>query len=404
MQNTRMRFGNFMAPVHPLGTNPTIAIERDLELVEFMDKLGYDEAWMGEHHAGGLEIIASPEVFLAAAAERTKNIKLGTGVCTVTYQHPLIVADRMNQLDHMTRGRTMFGMGPGALVADAYMQGIEAEELRERFPQAVDAISRLMKGEVVNMKTDWFECREARLHLGPYSDPHMELTVTNNVSPSGAKVAGRFGTSMLTLGATTHAGFNALAANWAIAEESAAEHGQVIDRSGWRLVGPMHIAETREQALEEVKYGIDDWIFNYSEIANIPIIEKGKPPVQALVENGMAVIGTPQDALDRMEQLIEKSGGFGAFLFMDHNWANWENKKKSYELFARHVIPHFRNMNQRRFASAEWVISNQEKFTASSRRAVGMQIKKHIDEKGANNVNPDILLMMQNHQAQSQPS
>lgn len=401
MQSAPLRFGNFMAPVHPLNTNPTIAIQRDLELVELMDKLGYDEAWMGEHHAGGLEIIASPEVFLAAAAERTKYIKLGTGVCTVTYQHPLIVADRMNQLDHMTRGRTIFGMGPGALVADAYMQGIAAEELRERFPQAVDAITRLMRGEVVNMKTDWFECRDARLHLGPYSHPHMELAVTNNVSPSGAKVAGRFGTSMLSLGATTHAGFNALAANWAIVEESAAEHGQVADRSGWRLVGPVHIAETREKALEEVKFGIEDWIFNYTEIANIPIIKKGAPPVEAILETGMAVIGTPQDAIDRMEQLLEQSGGFGAFLFMDHNWASWENKKNSYELFARHVIPHFKGVNKRRHDSANWVISNQEQFTASSRRAVGMQIKKHVDEKGADNVNPDILRLLQNHQAQN---
>src|SRR3954471_2823248 len=120
-----MRFGVFMAPFHPAGQNPTLALERDLDLVVHLDRLGFEEAWIGEHHSAGFEIIASPEVFIATAAERTRHIRLGTGVSSLPYHHPLMLADRMLLLDHLTQGRTMLGVGPGALPSDAFMMGID---------------------------------------------------------------------------------------------------------------------------------------------------------------------------------------------------------------------------------------------------------------------------------------
>src|ERR687883_1002585 len=139
-----MRFGLFMAPFHPVGQNPTLALERDLDLIVHLDRLGFDEVWIGEHHSAGWEIIASPEVFIAAAAERTKNIKLGTGVISLPYHNPLMVANRMVLLDHLTRGRVMLGVGPGALVTDALMLGIEPDTQRPRMAEALDAIIRLL--------------------------------------------------------------------------------------------------------------------------------------------------------------------------------------------------------------------------------------------------------------------
>ena len=123
----RMKFGCFLGPFHRVGENPTLALDRDLELIDWMDNLGFDEAWVGEHHSAGWEIIASPEVFIAAAAQRTRYIKLGTGVVSLPYHHPLMVANRMVQLDHMSHGRVLFGVGPGALPGDAYMMGIPHE-------------------------------------------------------------------------------------------------------------------------------------------------------------------------------------------------------------------------------------------------------------------------------------
>ena len=127
MPGPKLRFGAFIAPFHALDENPSLAIHRDMELVEWMDKLGYDEAWIGEHHSAAFEVIASPELFIAAAAERTKNIRFGTGVSSLPYHHPLMLADRINQLDHMTRGRVMFGVGPGSLPSDAFMMGIDVQ-------------------------------------------------------------------------------------------------------------------------------------------------------------------------------------------------------------------------------------------------------------------------------------
>jgi len=391
----RLRFGAFIAPFHPIDENPTLAIQRDLELVEWMDRLGFDEAWIGEHHSAAYELIASPEVFIAAAAERTRHIRLGTGVSSLPYHHPLMLADRINQLDHMTRGRVMFGAGPGALVSDAFMMGIPVGKQRDRMDEALGVIVRLLRGEEVTHKSDWFELDKARLQMTPYSRPSVEIAVASQVSPTGARAAGRHGLGLLSLGATSTAGFNALASNWAIATEQAAEHGQTMDRDGWRLVGPMHIAETREQALEDVRFGLDKWIYYFREIANLPIVPEGDDPVKAMVDTGLAVIGTPDDARARIQQLVDESGGgFGAFLLMAHNWANWDATRHSYELMARYVFPHFQNLNDNREASMAWVKENKEAFTTEVRGAVGARIVQHMMEKGADNIRPEIVALI----------
>jgi len=391
----RLRFGAFIAPFHPIDENPTLAIQRDLELVEWMDRLGYDEAWIGEHHSAAYELIASPEVFIAAAAERTKHIRLGTGVSSLPYHHPLILADRINQLDHMTRGRAMFGVGPGALVSDAFMMGIPVAKQRDRMDEALAVLIRLLRGEEVTHKSDWFELSQARLQMTPYSRPSVEIAVASQVSPTGSRAAGRHGLGLLSLGATSVGGFNALRSNWAIAEEQAAEHGQVMDRNAWRLVGPMHIAETREQAMEDIRFGLEKWIFYFREIANLPIVPEGDDPVKAMVDTGLAVIGTPDDAATRIQQLVDQSeGGFGAFLLMAHNWANWDATKKSYELMARYVFPKFQNLQDNREASMAWVKQNKAAFTTEVRGAVGARIVQHMMEKGADNIRPEFVEMI----------
>ena len=158
----RMGFGAFLAPHHPIGENPTLQFRRDLKFVEHLDELGYDEFWCGEHHSSGWEMIASPEMFLAAAGERTKRIKLGTGVVSLPYHHPYNVAQRMVQLDHMTGGRAIFGSGPGALPSDAHTLGIDPMTQRDRQDDAIGVIRRLFKGERVTKKTEWYTLQDAR--------------------------------------------------------------------------------------------------------------------------------------------------------------------------------------------------------------------------------------------------
>jgi limonene 1,2-monooxygenase len=387
----KLRFGAFIAPFHPVDENPTLALHRDLELVEWLDRLGYEEAWIGEHHSCGYELIASPEVFIAAAAERTKNIRLGTGVSSLPYHHPLMLADRINQLDHMTRGRVMFGVGPGALPTDAMMMGIEIAKQRDMMDEALDVLVPLLRGETVNKQTDWFTLKDARLQMTPYSRPSVEIAVANQVSPTGARAAGKHGASLLSLGATMTAGFNALSSNWEICEALARDNGKTVDRQGWRLVGPVHIAETRQKARENVAFGLAKWLYYFQEVAALPMAPKGADPVQSLIDQGMAVIGTPDDAIAQMERLAIQSGGFGAFLHLAHNWADWDATKKSYELFARYVAPKFQGLNQNRVDSIAAAQATRPDTMAQNSAAIAARIAAHVAEKGAATINPMLL-------------
>jgi limonene 1,2-monooxygenase len=395
MLGPKLRFGAFIAPFHAPDENPTLAIERDLELVQWMDQLGYEEAWIGEHHSAAYELIASPEVFIATAAERTRHIRLGTGVSSLPYHHPFMLADRINQLDHVTRGRTMLGMGPGSLPSDAAMMGIKIARQRDMMDEAMAAIIPLLRGEVVNCKTDWFELKDARLQMTPYSRPSVEMAVASQVSPTGARAAGAYGIGLLSIGATNAGGFNALASNWSIAEEQAAAHGQVMDRQAWRLVGPVHVAETREKARANVRFGLEKWLYYFREVAALPLApQDGGDPVDALINSGMAVVGTPDDAIAQIQRLEQQSGGFGCFLQMAHNWADWTQTKRSYELIARHVFPKFQQSNDNRHASLDWATANRESFMGQARMAVGVRVAQHIQEKGLDNIRPEILKAM----------
>lgn len=392
MVGQKMRFGAFIAPFHPLNENPTLALERDIELVQLMDRLGYDEAWIGEHHSAGYELIASPELFIATVAERTRNIKLGTGVSSLPYHHPLMLADRINQLDHITRGRVMLGVGPGSLPSDAFMMGITVAKQRDMMDEALDVIVPLLRGEKVTAKTEWFELKDAQLQMTPWSRPSVEIAVASQVSPTGATAAGRHGLGLLSIGATSAGGFNALSSNWAICEDTAKDNGKTIDRNQWRLVGPVHIAETREKARENVRFGLEQWLYYFREVAALPLAPTdGSDPVDALIASGMAVIGTPDDAIAQIERLQAQSGGFGCFMQLAHNWANWENTQRSYELMARYVFPKFQQLNDNRESSLNWARDNRPTFMGEAMMAVGSRVAQHVEKKGTENIRPEIL-------------
>ncbi len=335
-----------MAPFHPPEHSPTLSLESDLQLLEHMDTLGFDEAWIGEHHSAGSEIIASPEIFIATAAARTNNIKLGTGVVSVPYHNPLWTAERMVLLDHLTKGRVMFGVGPGALPTDAAMLGLEPSEMRPLLEEYMAIIMHLLTSdEPISYQSDRLTLSDARLHLRPYSDPLFDIAVAAVASPSGAKLAGMYGAGVLSLGATVAIGMDVLAHHWTIQEEVAAKHGQVADRSKWRLVGLMHLAESEAEARKEVEYGMEQWFRYFQNVAAFPqmAVEGGDlNEMIDFVNGGLGVVGTPDMAIAQIEALLEQSnGGFGAFMTLAHNWANPESTQKSYELFARHVMPRF---------------------------------------------------------------
>ena len=343
----RLRFGIFMAPFHPAGENPTLALERDLELIQHLDRLGWDEAWIGEHHSAGSEIIASPEIFIAVAAERTRHIRLGTGVISVSYHNPLWVAERAVLLDHLTRGRFMLGLGPGSLPTDAAMVALDQSQTRDLLAEGTNLIMRLLRDdEPVTFKNDRWDLRDARLHLRPYSNPLFDVAVAAVASPAGPQLAGQHGIGLLSIGATQAAGFDLLALHWGVVEERAAKFGTTVDRSKWRLVGLMHIADSREQAYKDVEFGIEQWFRYFQSVAAFPQMAVGGDNIKEMIdfvnESGLGSIGTVEDAVNQIERLVKQSdGGFGCYLLLAHEWANPEATRRNYELIAQHVFPQF---------------------------------------------------------------
>ena len=383
----RMKFGSFMGPFHRVGENPTLALDRDLELIDWMDSLGFDEAWIGEHHSAGWEIISSPEVFIAAAAQRTRYIKLGTGVVSLPYHHPLMVANRMVQLDHMTHGRVLFGVGPGALPGDAYMMGIPHETQRERMDESLGVILRLFtETEPITYKSDWFELKEALIQLRPFQQPYMPVSVASIQSPAGVSLAGKHGASVLTITVPRDpsAGPADLKGLWAIAEESAAEHGQQMNRHDWRLVLPVHLAETRKEALDDVRTGSAQYLREYSEGTNGRKAVFDGPMdkvVDNMSESGSWVIGTPDDCIEAINRLQEQSGGFGGFLVQTIDWASREKMLRSYELLARYVMPHFQGTVASTYASNQWAAERQETLVAGRVRAIDRAKQVYADRR-----------------------
>ena len=365
MQPSRMKFGIFLAPFHPLGENPTLAIHRDLELIERLDELGYDEAWVGEHHSAGWETIASPEVFIAAASQRTRHIKLGTGVVSLPYHHPLMVADRMVLLDHLTRGRVLFGVGPGALVSDAMMLGIEPRTQRPRMEEAMGIIMRLFTElDPIDYQGEWFTLKQARLQVRPYTQPHMPIAVAAVQSPAGMVTAGKFGAGVLTFSVARGEHAPSLQEFWGIAEKTAEEHGKTMDRREWRIVLPLHLAESRAEALAQIRDRAGRYQADYRQSTLSLELDVDVPPERLageMVARDAWCVGTPDDLVAKIREFQASSGGFGGLMVQAIDWADREHLLHSYELLARYVMPQFQG-------SLEGVVASQAAVADQSRR------------------------------------
>lgn len=370
-EQRHVRTGVFLPPHHGNDEDVSLCMERDFELVQWLEHLGYSEVWMGEHHSGGMQIYGSPELFIATAAERTSRIRLGAGVISVPYHHPYMVADRIVQLDYQTRGRAMFGFGPGMLVSDASMLGIAPEQQRHRLVEGVDVIMRLLDGEVVSHDSDWFTLREASLQLSPYSHPRPHMVVATSKTPTGSRLAGRYNMGILTHGAGD------VNASWAVAEEAGLEHGNRLDRDNLRVVVSFHLAESREEAAKALAFGLEPWL-SYLEALNptsyAETREKGGSDPAKLIAARGGLVGTPDDAIAYLEALWTRTGGFGTLLMTGTNWMDFAATKRSYELMMRYVMPRFNGTNKRREQSFDWVFENREANSGANQSAINKAV------------------------------
>jgi len=380
---TRLRFGAFLAPHHPLGEHPTLQFQRDLDFCAHLDRLGFDEFWCGEHHSSGWEMIASPEMFLAAAGQRTERIMLGTGVVSLPYHHPFNVAQRIVQLDHMTRGRAMLGTGPGALPSDAHTLGINPMVQRDRQDEALGVIIRLLRGEErFSYESEWFTLRDAQLQILPLQED-LPLAAASTISPSGMTIAGKYGIGALSIASTSVEGLQALPTQWSFAEEAAKKHGTTVDRKNWRVLMFWHLAESKQQAIAEAKLGLQRWHNDY----NVKVL--GRPDAKhfddpdELIEQfigtgapgaGIGVIGTPDELVKAIRNLQDVTGGFGVVLGFAHDWANREATLRSWELMARYVIPELNGYFRYQEKSADFLVEHQKELMAGAGAAIMAKI------------------------------
>jgi limonene 1,2-monooxygenase len=378
MPTSALKFGVFMSPLHSPTGNPTRNLQRDVELCQYLDRLGFDEVWVGEHHSAGWECVGSPEVFLSYVAASTHNIRLGTGVVSLPYHNPYMVASRATLLDHLSHGRFSLGMGPGAFLSDARQFALDPAQSRRKLEEGAGVIRRLLAGEVVTETTDWYQLSGARLQLLPYNE-QLEIVISQVVSPSGPVLAAKLGASLLALNATDPGAIGRLAEHWALHEETAAQHGHSSDRGKWRIVAPYFVAETEEEAFREVERGIVLWSHYLTSVGPaatgrrsqqnalvgphdiVPRAVEGssaKEIARGLCETGFAVIGTPDQVEHQIRRLQEQTGGFGVFLNWQADWATPEATFRSYRLFADEVIPRFRQHSSALVASQDWVVAS----------------------------------------------
>jgi limonene 1,2-monooxygenase len=251
------------------------------------------------------------------------------------------------------------------------MFGLAPVDLRPRMDEALDCIVALLRGETVTKKTSWFELNEARLSVGCYSKPTMELAVTSIRSPSGAVAAGRHGAGVLVLSGVDDESMRHHVGNWNIYEDTCRQHGHKADRSRWQFALQLHLAETREQAFKDVAYGLEKWIGYAHDIvpaANPP--PRGlADPARYMMENDRAIIGTPDDAVAKLEHLLDITGGFGGVLVFAQDWANWQAAQRSLELIAEEVRPRLNASNRLRQASYDRNAPIQEANRALARVA-----------------------------------
>jgi limonene 1,2-monooxygenase len=263
-------------------------------------------------------------------------------------------------------------------------------------------IKRLFEStEPFSYECDWFTLKDARLQLAPLQHK-MPMVTASTISPSGMTLAGKHGTGVISIGSTSTEGLASLATQWGFAEDAAKKHGQTVSRNDWRVLLSWHIAETREQARKEAGEGLMRWNNEYiHQTLQRPGTKLFTSPDQAVDETAFVpgaatIIGTPDDLIQAIRNLVTLTGGFGTLVGFVHDWANRENTRRSWDLVARYVIPEVNGMLDRYRASRDFVINNRGVFEQAG-KAVLNKIMEHEGAKAALAVTKNSRLAMPGH-------
>jgi limonene 1,2-monooxygenase len=344
-----MKFSVFMMPLHHPSENPSLAFDRDISWIHLADALDFDEFFIGEHHSGGWETMPAPEMALAKAAAHARRIRLGTSVISVPFHHPFHVAERMAFLDHLTYGRAILGVGPCALVTDKKLFGLPDAKLYPMLAESVDIIVRLLDSpEPIDYEGRFWSFKQMRLQLRSYQQPRMPLAIASSGNAISLELAGKYGMLLLSPAGKNIRNNQSKAEQWNKVEAIAAQRGAVISRDNWRIATCVHLADSKEEAWRDVESNIKRDMEYFVSIGLKAPYESypGQPASEITARSGADrrdwIIGTPDDAIAQIERMQVETGGFGGLMLTSHEWTSSEKIRRSMELFARYVMPHFR--------------------------------------------------------------
>jgi len=344
-----MKFSFFMMPVHHPSENPALAFERDVSLIHLAEALDFDEFFIGEHHSGGWENMPAPEMALAKAAAHAHRIRLGTSVINLPFHHPFHVAERMAFLDHLTRGRAILGIGPSALITDKKLFGLNNEKLYPMLRESADLIVRFLESpEPFDHEGEFWQFKGMRLQLRSYQQPRMPLAIASSGNPLSLELAGKHSMMLLSPAGKNRWRNPSHAEQWQSVEAAAMKYSNTASRANWRIATSVYLAESRERAWADVERGIAREMEYFVAIGlkapyeAYPNQPAGEITPRSAVDRRDWIVGTPDDAIAHIERMQSETGGFGGLMLTTHEWTESHNLRKSLELFARYVMPHFR--------------------------------------------------------------
>jgi len=351
-----MQFGLFMMPLHPPYRAFADCYQRDVAQIVLADRLGYREAWVGEHLTERWENAPAPDLLLAQALALTKTVRLGTGVTLLALHNPVYLAHRLAMLDHMARGRFQWGIGGGGIPTDLSLFGLDPSTVRARSAEVLDVVLKLWasdgrftyRGKFFDIDTPVLDPVKGRgYYMKPYQEPHPPIAVAASTPDSSSmRMAGERGWIPMSSSLLSR---SHLAAHWRLVETGAAGAGRQAQRSQWRIARDVLVAPTSALARERARAVLGRNYVQHqypNRIGTVQMastkLEPSMPDeavtVDYLMEN-VWIVGDPAECADKIHQLYEDSGGFGALLSIttDSDDAGWDHE--SLRLLMQDVAP-----------------------------------------------------------------
>jgi alkanesulfonate monooxygenase SsuD/methylene tetrahydromethanopterin reductase-like flavin-dependent oxidoreductase (luciferase family) len=354
-----MKLGFFTMPLHPVGRDWRQTLAEDREAVLLAEKLGFEEAFIGEHVTDLAETITSCLIFIATLARDTRRIKLGSGTVNLANRHPAATAAEIAMVDTLLEGRFILGVGPGGLPSDAEMMETRDADRNAIFLESIEHMIALwtqdppyrLKGKRWQLSTErtWMPDLGMGGMLRPFQKPHPPIVVTAILPDSGG------------IAAAAARGWTPISANfvqpwvvkthWPKYAEGCARAGREARGEDWRVAKSIFVAEDDATLRRLTRDPGNPFAYYFRNLQRKAQFTRGsalfkhEPSVAdaALTDeylvSQLLVSGTPNEVADRLAAFRDHVGPFGTLLYCGHDWADPKAMRRSMELMAEKVLP-----------------------------------------------------------------